>query len=193
MNFYRASLILGVLPLLVGGGVLLSWFMTKASWLTLAGLYTIFFGVACFVIGIGCVAAYIARGSEKNRVRKSLIPLTLLISNFPAALGAVYFAEYEVNKYVIEINNQTSSPVEDFRVIDGKKEYKISQIQSGGSVTEVYGNFPEGVVKYKFTYDEVELEGLIFGYVTSGTGRTAIVTIRENGDVSVEEKSNKAN
>ena len=46
----------------------------------------------------------------------------------------------------------------------------------------------EGSVKYSFSMNNKIREGIMFGYVTGGTGHTAVMVRAENGKINVEEK-----
>src|SRR5437773_2930664 len=90
---YRVAVICGALPLVVGVSIFLLWLITGWDWLMMAGIFTLYGGVAIFVIGAVALARFCwlaCRTPEQPRRRlwpSTLGCATLLLSNFAVAGG----------------------------------------------------------------------------------------------------------
>ena len=55
---YRVALICGAAPLLIGVSIFILWLITRWDWLMMAGIFTLYGGVAIFVVGVLALARF---------------------------------------------------------------------------------------------------------------------------------------
>lgn len=118
---WRLTLFCGLAPLLSGTLLFLAWGITRASWLMLAGLITIYSGLALFVIGLISLIVYTlnARAMRlENWVRRAAAGGAILVGNFPAAAAFVGAAIYIMSTYTVIVENGSNNTIERITLID---------------------------------------------------------------------------
>ena len=104
---YRTALFCGSAPLLTGVLLFVSWLPTRATWLELAGLWTIVGGVVLCGIGVVCLLAFLVQVCRQSRdTRRYWWPRLwlaglLLVANFPVC--------YAIIAAVLRFNNWGNS------------------------------------------------------------------------------------
>ncbi len=189
--WYQIALLCGLFPLIFGIIIFISWFVTGAHWLELAGLINIVVGLCLFCIGIFFLGIYLYKAKQSNidnYLKHSLIPLLILIINFPIAIVAINAATYIESISIVQIENHSEHNITNFRLMAGDERHKIGFIPKHGEAKDKFHFKHEGSVHYSFVMDEKNHEGIMFGYVTHGMGSTAIMVISDTGAVNVEEQ-----
>jgi hypothetical protein len=126
---------------------------------------------------------------RKFSTRKSImLPLSLLLLNFPIAAGCVYAAVYKYSQSTITIHNLSPHKLEEITIQqrDGW-EHEIKNIRSEASYKSVVNFKYEGSVTYSLKLNKQQLSGTLFGYVTPSMGSHAVVTIDTSGKVMIAE------
>lgn len=72
-RLYKASLILGGAPLIAGTAIFVLWLVTRADVLMVAGLYVIYAGIGCGILGIGCLVGYLHSARAAITVRRNAL------------------------------------------------------------------------------------------------------------------------
>jgi hypothetical protein len=185
--WYKLSLTSGLIPLATGCLIFFSWLVTRADWLMLAGIYNIITGLALFVCGLFFLLVYGQNERKLNNgypLERTLISLGVLLFNFPAAVLALYSAEYIISSSTATVINSSSFEVTDMVLIEREQSYPFPSIAPGQEVTEHFHFKYEGTVGYKLYLDSSVKTGVMFDYVTSGMGEKATMVI--NSDNAIE-------
>ena len=115
--WYRLSLLCGLIPLILGVVILLTWINTRASWLETAGVLIIVIGVALFICGLFCLLFYVRSNSTlSNSVRKKklILPLSILLLNFPAAILSLLIADSVYSTSTVTVQNNSNYEITEF-------------------------------------------------------------------------------
>lgn len=186
--WYKLSLASGLTPLTTGGLIFISWLVTRADWLMLAGIYNIMAGLALFVCGLVFLLVYGQKErkiSNNYPIKRTLISLGILLLNFPAAALAIYSAEYISSTNTATVINNSSFEVADMVLRERDRSYPFPPIAPGQEVTEEIHFKYEGSVDYKLSLNGSVKTGIMFGYVTGGMGESATMVITTDGAVEI--------
>jgi len=157
----------------------------------IAGVIIIYTGLALFCLGLGSIGsyAYAARKAHvKGWIAKSALAITLLTSNLPVALGLVSAALYIMSTDVVLVNNKSDFHIEEIVLHDPVGvSYQFGSVAawSRRKVTFHFGG--EGAVTYSLNVAGKIHSGILLGYITSGLGSAATMTINKDGTVDVQE------
>jgi hypothetical protein len=186
---YRIALLSGLIPLSLGVGIFGLWLLTRSSWLEVAGLMNLGLGLVLFVAGIVCWIVYVVKvRREGSRFRlRMLVPLLVLLVNFPAAFAIVYTVDYINSTSTLIVENRSSQEISGLRLSERDRVYSVGSVPAGGRIKRGFHFVFEGSVTYAFERDGKTFEGVAFGYVTSGVGYTSKMVINEPGDVTLAE------
>jgi hypothetical protein len=180
-RWYRIALFSGLVPLGVGVGVFLLWLATRASWLGSAGLLTLAAGLVLFVLGIVCLAIYLAwrrrEGATGSRARAAL-PLLILLGNVVVAIGLLAAVAYVAETCTLIVENRSSCEIRDMHLTQRDEVYPVGIVDPGGRIAQDFHFKYEGRVDYTLDLDGVTHKGIAFGYVST-FGDTARVTVAE--------------
>ncbi len=184
---YRVALWCGALPLVVGVSIFVLWVITRWDSLMLAGIFTLFGGLAFFAAGAIALSRFCwlgLRAPDLPRRRLWLRTIAcgaLLLSNFPVAGGIVVAADVIETCYTVVVRNGSASPLDDVRVVGGGCDVSFGSIPPGDAVRRHFWIQCDGHL-------ELRAVGLpdhaIRGYVTNGQGCHTIVTVHPDGAVS---------
>ena len=189
-TWYRTSLYCGLIPLCLGIAIYIAWYVTGKHWLETAGLLNIVLGVCLFCIGILSLVIYIYKAYKLNvrgYLRKAVLPLFILVINFPIAYMAVSSAEPSKSVCTLKVENNSAMQMMDFRLTERDKVYKIPPIPAHSKLEQKFNFKYEGSVYYSFQLDGKKQQGVVFGYVTSGISITSTLVVSETGIVTVED------
>ncbi|HEX5138280.1 MAG TPA: hypothetical protein VFY93_14995 [Planctomycetota bacterium] len=187
---YRAAIVCGLLPLVVGTSIFLLWVVTRWEWLMGAGLFALFFGLALFAVGVLALARYcwVALRMPEPPPRpwlKAALAAILLLSNFPAAGTIIWKVDDLCSRYTVVVRNGTGAAIEDVRVSGGGCEAVFGAIAPGDEVRRSFLIQCDGTL-------EIRAQGLarqpISGYVTNGLGGHTTVTVHPDGTVTAEDR-----
>jgi hypothetical protein len=187
---YRIAVLCGALPLAVGTLTFAAWILARAPWLMLAGLYTIICGLVLFLIGSSALAYYYRHAKSQTDLRRVRIATIacglLLLANFPVAAAITLAAVSIETRYVVVIHNHSQQPLRDARLIGGGCDSPLGTIPPGAAVTRSLWFHRDGELQLVATYQGSPRLETVEGYVTSGAGGQARVTLNEAGKLHVD-------
>lgn len=192
---YRIALICGALPLLVGVSLFLLWLIARWDWLMIAGIFTLYGGVAIFFIGAIALARFCwlaFRSPELPRRRLWLSTLgcaALLLSNFAVAGGITASVIAIETRYTVIVHNTSQQPLSGVRVFGGGCEADFGTIPPGGVVRRSFWIQHDGELEFRAVSGATTHSKTIDGYVTNNMGGHTTVTINPDGTISVSNKN----
>jgi hypothetical protein len=154
----------------------------------LAGIYNIMAGLALFLCGLGFLLVYGQKERKSGNgypVKRTLIPLGILLFNFPAAALALYSADFIVSSSTATVINNSSFEITDMVLIEREQSYPFPPIAPGQEVIEHFHFKHEGSVEYKLSLNGSIKTGIMFGYVTGSGGEKATMAIHSDGAVEI--------
>jgi len=188
---YRAALVCGAAPLLTGISIFLLWLVTRWDSLMLAGLHTIYAGLAAFAVGCIALTIYLWRAfrspdADQRRVRNATLACGgLLLVNFPVAFGIVAAVIDIESRYTVVIHNDSGQPLEDVRVFGGGCDKSLGSIAPGDTVRRRLRFDTDGELRLHATIGTTDIDEVIDGYITRDIGGRPTVTVEPGGAVSV--------
>lgn len=186
--WYKLSLICGLAPLLLGCLIFLCWVAIRADWLMMVGVFNIFAGLVLFVCGLLFLFVYGLNERKKGSsypIKRSLISFSILLVNFPAAVLAVYTADYVKSTSVATVINNSSFEAKDLVLIERDQTYLFPPIAPGQEVIKYFHFKYEGSVDFRLSLNKALQKGAMFGYVTAGMGGRATMVIKNDGTVEI--------
>lgn len=188
---YRVALICGALPLLVGVLIFLVWLITRWDWLMMAGIFTLYGGVAVFFIGAIALVRFFwlaVRTPELPRRGLWLSTLgcaALLLSNFAVAGGITASVIAIETRYTVVVHNTSRQPLSGVRVFGGGCEADFGTIPPGGIVRRSFWIQHDGELEFRAVSGATTHSESIDGYVTNSMGGYTTVTINPDDTISV--------
>jgi len=188
---YRIAVICGFIPLLVGISIFVIWLITRSDWLMLAGLLTIYGGIALFVVGAIALFRFWFMAhrepdySKKKRWIATVLCFGLLLINFPVALGIVNAAIRIETRYTVVIRNASSQPVNEIRIFGGGCSKSLNSIRGGGTGEVSFWIEHDGQLQFEAVSGGRQIEGIVDGYVTNGEGGYVTITIKPDHTISI--------
>jgi hypothetical protein len=190
-RWYRVALACGLVPLLVGVAIFSLWLITRWQWLMLAGMVTIYGGVALFCIGFVALAVYcwsalrLPDVSGKRLLFSTLGCAATLLSNFAVAAGIIVAAITIETRYTVVVHNASGRPLEHVRVFGGGCDCYIGSIPPSGTTQRSFWVNCDGSLEFSASSGTTTHSQIIEGYVTNGMGGRVVVTIRADEKISV--------
>lgn len=157
-----------------------------------AGIITIYSGLALFVVGLISLILYMlkarAAGVEKWG-RRAAAAGAILVSNFPAAVLFMSAAIYIMSTYTVIVENGSTYTLDRVALFDpagslhdfgsvAARERRERDFHFGG----------EGRVTYEISINGVKQSGILFGYISGSTAGRARIKVGEDGVASAEER-----
>ena len=192
---FRIALICGVLPLLVGVSLFLVWLITRWDWLMMAGIITLYAGVAVFFIGAialvrFCWLAFRTPDLPRRRLWLSTLGCAaLLLLNFPVAGGITASAISIVTRYTVIVKNTSQQPFSNVLVFGGGCKADFGTIPPGGVVQRSFWIQHDGELALSAVSGSTTHSKIIDGYVTNSSGSRTTVTINSDGTILVSNKN----
>jgi hypothetical protein len=187
---YRAVLVCGALPLLLGSAIFLLWVPTRWSWLMPVGVLVLVCGLGLFVVGAIALLHYCRLGLRAPELprrfwRSAALGAVLLLSNFPAAGTIVYAASALYSRYTVVVRNESRSPLEEVRVTGGGCEALFESIPPGEEEEQSFWVQRDGSLV-------LHVAGMppktIMGYVTNSLGGHTTATVHPDGSVTAVDR-----
>ena len=188
---YRLALTCGAVPLLLGVSIFFLWVITRWDWLMMAGVATLYAGVAAFFIGafaLACFCWLASRSADLPRRRNSNRVLAcglLLVSNFPVAVGIVAAAIAIETCYVVIVQNNSQQVLSGIRLSGGGCEAEIGTIPPGGAARRSFWIQDDGSLEFRALQGNSALTHTIDPYVCGGMGGHTTVIISPDESISV--------
>lgn len=195
-KLWVASFLCWIWPLAAGIIVYTLFYYTLADWLIIPGLYVMYAGLICTVIGLVCLTIYtiwFRNQGLKKEWRNIGFGYFLLLSNFPVAI-LIFFAVYDIessskvwisNTSVFQITDiYWYGPGSDTHDIgyDPSKTHYIGKVRPGG--TKRFFIKDEGTINFEMTVGTKTVSGMLF-YVDSGAPQSAKITVGGNGNQTI--------
>lgn len=180
--------ICGSLPLLIGVSTFVLWMATGWSWLELVGIFTILFGTILVLVGFAALTMHEAPGRTVSRARRLVAPFAcaiVLLSNFPAAATIVYTVVAIETRYVVEVHNATSEPLDGVRLFGGGCDVALGSILPGDTARSSLRFARDGTLEFECRQGARPVSTTIEEYVTGYASGRADVTVDDQGAVSV--------
>jgi len=187
---YRIALFTGLIPIIGGLLLFLTWLTNRASWFeSISQIYL--FALAGFV-GAGLVALaiyYLKSRQFSNRVylKSPLLPLFLLIVNFPLAFILYNSAVYIKSTSIIVIENNSDFVIKKMYLSNGGKNYFIEPVEPNDRLVKALNFKTSGLVHYSFEIDNREVHGTMFRHLEVGSGGKSNMKISRIGNVIISE------
>lgn len=189
--WYRCSLVCGLIPLLLGTATFFWWFITDLYDLQLVGLFVILGGIVLFLAGVGCVLVYVhkARRAQSRYKRAAVASVTVLLLNFFVCAGYILIAVRMMNTYIVIVTNDYREPIRDLVIKDPAYGiYRVATVQPGAIAKACFRFKGKGAVTYAMTSRGSAQTGQLFGFVRSGYGGTAKLSLSQDGLVQTEDQ-----
>jgi len=181
----------GVLPLLVGVLLFVVWVITRWDWLMLGGLFTLYVGLACFIVGVIALAQYcwqVSRAPDPPRQKwggSVIACAALLISNFPAAGGIVAAVIAIKTCYAVVVRNASQQSISDVCVYGGGCQADFGSIPPGGVARRWLWIQQEGELEVSADIGSKTYRSTLDPYVCPSMGGAATVVIGPTGTLLV--------
>ena len=192
---FRIALLCGLLPLLVGVSLFVLWIITGWDWLMVGGFFTLYGGLASFLIGAIALARYCwaacrsADPQGRKWVPAALACAALLLSNFPTAGGIIATVIAIETRYSVVVHNASQHALSDVQVYGGGCEADLGTIPPGGLARRSFWIKRDGELEFRAVSSSITHHMIIDGYVTNGIGGRAEVVVEPNGSISVSNGS----
>lgn len=150
--FFRAAVVCGILPMALGVGITLAYWVTKRSYWELAGMIMLALGFGIVVMGIAAlliarvVHLRIARArAETPRYRRYGFVLALLMTNIPVAVLCTLVGISLVYTTYVDVINETGLTIDRCEVLDERGIAIVSgPIPAGATFRTKYSGAPAG-------------------------------------------------
>ncbi len=184
---YRSPLVCAVLPLAIGLVIFATWIATGWDWLIVAGIWTIYAGLVLVSVGMLVLtrAWWLARKAKEPLGLSAFICAALLLINFPVAAGLAFAAERIETAYTVVITNSSTEMLRQVRVSGGGCAESFGSIEPGEEAERTFWIQSEGVLEFFADGPTGTYQGDIEGYVTSGFGGRAVVSVNRDGTLTV--------
>jgi len=193
---YKIALLCGLAPLIIAVIILMGWFLTDAEEFLIAGIFNILGGLVLFFIGISCLIVYEYQHRQQyqhSAWKKLLKPFLVLLSNFPAAAACIYAVLFMQTISQLVIVNQTQEVIPVIHLTSElSKTFGVKHLKGvmPNDVTKKLFRFKHsGSIEYSFELNGRLHEGTLVGYISRQHGKNVVMTISNNGEVSVEEEN----
>ena len=180
--WYKRSLICGIIPLIAGISIFITWYYSREPWLEAAGIINIGIGIVLFLLGLIFLVIYIIKS---RRFLRSLLPLFILLLNFPVAITALNTAYRIKSTCTVNIVNQSPYGISNFYLTERDLHNPVADIPPKSISTQEFNFQYEGTVYYSMQVNGKTHQGIIFGYVTGRMPLVATLRLTESGEVTV--------
>lgn len=190
---YRTAIACGAAPLLIGVSIFLLWIITRWDWLMLAGVATLYGGVAAFFIGALAIASFswIASrspgGPQPRQSRRILACGLLLVSNFPVAGGVIAAVIAIETRYVVIVQNNSQQVLSGIRLSGGGCAAEIGTLKPGSTARRAFWIQREGSLEFRALKGTSALAHTIDPYVCRDGGGQKTVIISSDESISVHD------
>jgi len=184
MVWYRAALLCGLLPMLLGTAIFAAWLVTDHGSLEIAGLLLIYGGILLLGAGLVSLRLYLSharRGGIAGR-RPAVWALALLLANLPLCAAYVFIAFAMESAHHVTLVNRASKSIEALVLTDPTgRRFPVGTI-GPGQVRQVCPDFSgEGAVEFSLTIDGESRTGTLIGYLADPLGsRSTLLLTKVN-------------
>lgn len=188
---YRLALTCGILPLVAGVGVLLTWLATRRPWLMSAGVGVIAAGLVLLCAGLWFLRVAARQGAAgapqpRRSWRRIRVALVLLLLNLPVALACLFVAFWIETTWHVVVVNEGSEPVTALLTYGPECDHELGPIAPGEDEGVRFSIEQDGRLLCRLRTGGEEQEVLVEDYVTGNLGGDARVRVRPDGRIEVE-------
>lgn len=189
--WYLVALLCGLLPLLSGIAVFVTWLHTRSHWLMGAGLQVIGYGMVLFMLGLYCLYQYGKLAAARGQISRHRLGWQkffagfVLFVNFPVAAAFAVAALDIESRYYITVINEAPLPMEECVVSGGGVWIDLGRVEPGAIQRRSFHIQTDGELTCCGIYAGRRREALVEGYVTNGEGGEKIIRIAPDGTVTV--------
>ena len=186
----RAAVWLAALPMVAGFAVLGLWFATDWDVLPVAGIFTIWFGLAVTLAVLALVPVGWAFAAQSGATfRQCLVPavlaLSLMVASYPAAWFCLDTAIARETRFTVTVRNDADSPWGELRLVGPGVDESLGVLAPKATVRRQVWFAGEGAFVLQETVGGAMRDHYIEGYVCSGLGGGANVSRGADGVVRV--------
>ena len=198
-TWLRVAIVCAALPIVSAGLLMVGFFgfkqLTFSSlepWVE-AGAIVIWAGLLLFLVGVCALCVYVLKGlrggiSGLGIARTAVMTLTLLLVNFPLALGCMMLAADSISKVRLRLRNESTTVLESLEITWSGGEEHLGTLAPGQSVRLSFNSARDGAVRFTARQGGEDCQGELLGYVTSNMSLTNDVIFLGDGQVRVEER-----
>jgi hypothetical protein len=190
-NLLAAAVLCGTIPLTFGTLIYFTWRATRWSWLPGAGLLTILWGLLLFVVGLICLAKYVARESRVERPRRvplghqAMLVAGLLVANFPVAAFYAGSAIDLMSRFMVQIINESGNTIDSFVLIGPGVNVEAGPISPADRAQCSLEFLGDGKLDFAAIQRDYQFNGRLADYVTVGWGTEITVRVKPEGKFEV--------
>lgn len=183
---YRIAFLCGLLPLTVGTGIYLLWLVTEWDVLMVAGIFTIWGGLASVAIGFGAVAIYAFKLRVNGALWRDIAgriakPIGLMLFNLPACIVIFSLAWSAVTRYDVTLTNESESAIAHFQMVAPGVEESFEDVKPGESRSVGVHFSGDGPFYYMAEVNREVVRDTIEYYVTHNLRGEAEVLYTDTG------------
>jgi hypothetical protein len=176
--FFRGAVVLGVLPMVMGVGIVLLYWATYWQWLVTAGLWLLAVGTGMVLLGVaflivwGVMARRVARAEGgKFNAKAFWLALLLLLANFVVAVPCVVAGWHLAMQTMVEVINQTGAPLDECTIVlPNGIVWTEHGVPAGGRIRKKTSQYVEGAVVLKVQQGAVQVKVTLTGYASGPPG-----------------------
>lgn len=182
---YGISLFCGLAPLMAGITIYVLWLLTGREVFVLAGIYTIYVGLALVTLGFVCLVVYLykltRRGVRgKPVIKRAVIGTSVLLVNLPVCLLIVVLAFTDLTEFTVLVKNESHVTISQFKLSGPGVDEQWENIGPGELFESPIRFTHDGTLTYSAWIDSFQYRGVVAGYVTNGLGGWAEVIVRRD-------------
>ncbi len=179
---YGISLFCGLTPLTAGISIYVLWLLTGRDEFVVAGVYTIYVGVALVAVGSICLVVYLFKVKRldqwrKPAIKRAAIGASVLLVNLPVCLVIVLLAFSDVTEFTVVVENESAATISRFALEGPGVNEHWTDVGPGESREAAMHFSHDGTLTYRARINSLPHQGVVAGYVTNGMGGRVLVTL----------------
>ncbi|MBW8017196.1 MAG: hypothetical protein FVQ82_13515 [Planctomycetes bacterium] len=187
-KLYRASIVLGALPLIVGSLVFVFWYFSMMRIFEVIGVFTVLGGLVSVAIGTICLVKFLFQQIDENAPSKilrgkGLLSGGLLASNFLLVVIIFFAVLYLYSTNILTIRNDSSSVISNVTITAPGVQLNTGAIKPGKKKSRRIRHKGDGALQFTAIQNDIEYSGVIEGYVIAGD--KYILTVNDVNDFKV--------
>jgi len=190
----KAAVLCGVAPLVLGTVIFFAWVLTRADWLTTAGVLTILAGSWAVTFGSVFLVGHLWRSRRSRTVPgrrlvwQAIAVVALYVANFIGAGAAIWGVIAIETRYTVSITNRSEAPLEFARIEGGGLDIRFGTIAPGETVKHSMWIEQDGELVLKGTHGTEEIDATIDVLVMERFGEDKIVVLEADGTVKSSDR-----
>jgi hypothetical protein len=191
---YRLAMFCGASPLLVGVSIFVLWLLTRWDLLMIAGILTLAAGpVLCAFAFLNLSHfLWLARREPDLSPRRRRLAVfwcgSLLLANFPVAVGIIYAVIEIESAYTVVIHNGSAQPLDGVRVGGGGCDVYFGSIPPQGVARRSFWIQHDGELSFHATSGTIFYALSPLGYITNGAGGYRTINVNPDRTILVTDE-----